>query len=161
MLYLLKLLFLLYLSFIDLPAIIFNQNFAYSFGLPSQSCLILRTYQSNYIRQVWCVSEYDRQSLLNIGVPSNKVFTISNSIDALPFPSGCQKNRQICYMPRKNSVHSDIVVNLLKSRPNLESWKFLPISDFSHDQVILTLQASLIFLSFGHPEGFSLPLQRL
>ena len=145
-----------------LPVIVFNQNFAYSFGLQGQKQFdpnaVLQIYKSDFVRQVWCVSDYDRNSLVNIGINASKVFKISNCIDVLPFPMGCQKSRQICFMPRKNSLESNIVVSLLKTRPKLQSWEILPITKCSHDQVIHILQTSLIFLSFGHPEGFGLPV---
>ena len=145
-----------------LPAIVFNQNFAYSFGLLNQKLFnpsaVVSIYKSKLIRQVWCVSDYDRQSLINIGVPSTKIYKISNCVDARPFSPDSHKLRQICFMPRKNSTESNIVVSLLKSRPNLKSWQIRPITNCSHREVIDTLQTSLIFLSFGHPEGFGLPV---
>ena len=145
-----------------LPVILFNQNFSYTFGLKGQKLFdpsaVLRIYQSEIVLQVWCVSQYDRESLLNLGVPQSKIFTLANCVDSQPFPLNCRKNRQICFMPRKNRSESDVVVNLLGSRPNLHTWEFLPISNCSHDEVIRIMQSSLIFLSFGHPEGFGLPV---
>ena len=61
-------------------------------------------------------------------------------------------------MPRKNKIHSDIVINLLSSQSFLKGWKIIPISGVSNADVVRILSRSKFFLPFGHPEGFGLPI---
>ena len=61
-------------------------------------------------------------------------------------------------MPRKNQKHSLIVTNYLKSHSLLQGWKFIPIQGMNQEEVASVLRDSSLFLSFGHPEGFGLPV---
>ena len=61
-------------------------------------------------------------------------------------------------MPRKNSEDSSVVTALFKNSELASSWSLKPINNLSHDEVIQVMQESLIFLSFGFPEGFGLPV---
>ena len=146
-----------------IPIIIFNQNGSYSFGLPNTQKLspsrVLSTYHQSRIVQVWCVSEYDRQLLTQgFNIPVSKVHYIPNNIDFSTIHSDVPKQPSIAYFTRKNSSDQDIVVEMLKSRSWLGGWKLLPISSCSHHQVLDILARSSIYMSFGHPEGFGLPV---
>ena len=61
-------------------------------------------------------------------------------------------------MPRKNHKHSLIVTSYLKSHPLLRGWTFVPIHGMTQVEVAGVLRDSSLFLSFGHPEGFGLPV---
>ena len=61
-------------------------------------------------------------------------------------------------MSRKNSLDSACVLNILRRNKWLKDWKFLEIKNLSHPEVISIMRDSTIFLSFGHPEGFGLPV---
>ena len=61
-------------------------------------------------------------------------------------------------MPRKNSVDALAVVELLRAQRWCRDWDFVEISGLAHSDVISILRKSVIFLSFGHPEGFGLPV---
>ena len=61
-------------------------------------------------------------------------------------------------MPRKNSHDSKVVTALLKQKVWWANWSLKRIEKCSHAEVTATLQKSLLFLSFGHPEGFGLPV---
>ena len=146
----------------QLPKIIFNQNSAYTFGA-SRSPKVLKVSVArklyNSTRQIWCVSEYDRRFLSSLfDVNDTKVFRIYNSIDSSRYPFPCQKKRQIAFMPRKNSKHSSIVIPILSSMKIFQDWKFVPIHMMSQSEVFSVLADSSLFLSFGHPEGFGLPV---
>ena len=61
-------------------------------------------------------------------------------------------------MPRKNSDDSVVVAALLQAQRWFSGWQLQPIDQCSQEEVADILQASLLFLSFGHPEGFGLPI---
>ena len=61
-------------------------------------------------------------------------------------------------MPRKNQFDADIVVALVSSHKWFDGWNFVPIVNKTHSGVLDVLSSSLLFLSFGHPEGFGLPV---
>ena len=65
-------------------------------------------------------------------------------------------------MPRKNAKDSAVVSSLLRQQSWFEEsgWSLQAINGLSQEKVSKILQNSLIFLAFGHPEGFGLPLQR-
>jgi glycosyltransferase involved in cell wall biosynthesis len=46
---------------------------------------------------------------------------------------------------------------MLKFRGALDDFEIFPIEDMSEKQTAEVLRESMIFLSFGYPEGFSLP----
>ena len=151
--------------FPSLKKIIFNQNCAYTFGLPTSNHLwkpssVIRAYSSPSIIQIWCVSRNDYSFLTQcLHLPSDKVSLLVNGIEShISVPLKAKKNFQIAYMPRKNSRDSKIVRNLIECQPWAKGWSFVLIENMTHDQTIHILQESLIFLSFGHPEGFGLPV---
>ena len=61
-------------------------------------------------------------------------------------------------MSRKNILDSAVVTTLLKSQSWLADWEIVPIENCSQHKVVQIMDHSLIFLSFGHPEGFGLPV---
>ena len=142
--------------------IIFNQNAGYTFGIqnikfPSPS-EIFELYQHPSVLQVWCVSEYDRAFVSKVlRVPISKVHRFYNSVET-HVENIFDKKNLIAYMPRKNKEHSEIVINLVSKQSFLEGWKFVPISGFSHQEVLKIFSVSRFFLPFGYPEGFGLPI---
>lgn len=147
-----------------LPRIIFNQNASYTFGSkkaefydPSQ---VIKQYFNPLVRHVLCVSRFDHNFLVcGMRLPQNSVTLIPNSID---FPisqvPASHKKKQIAFMPRKNFMDSSIVISLLRNHPSFSGWSLVPIHNLSHQDTIRVLSDSLLFLSFGHPEGFGLPV---
>ena len=150
--------------FPSLKKIIFNQNCAYTFGLPSldlwNPSSVLKAYSAPSILQIWCVSKYDYTFLTrSMMLSPNKVSLLTNGIESnICIPPKAKKKYQIAYMPRKNSRDSRIVRTLIECQAWSKGWSFIPIKDMSHSDTIQTLQDSLIFLSFGYPEGFGLPV---
>lgn len=66
------------------------------------------------------------------------------------------KSKVISYMPRKNPLYSNIVINLIK--PNLPNeWEIIAIHGQSESKVINLLKESKIFLNFAGLEGYGLP----
>ena len=71
----------------DLPKIIFNQNGAYSFGIPESDLMhrpggLLDLYIHPLIRHIFCVSEHDH-ALVSTGyhAGTDRVSTIRNAIE--------------------------------------------------------------------------------
>ena len=151
--------------FPSIPKIIFNQNASYTFGLPGTDMFnpkwVSQVYKLPSVSQVWCVSSYDRNFLVNgFKLPPNQVRLLANSIEDIScqLSKSTPKLNQIAFMTRKNSLDSAIVSNMLSSQNLLAGWILKPISNMNHFNVISTLMKSRIFLSFGHPEGFGLPV---
>ena len=148
----------------SVPKIIFNQNSSYTFGLEQAQNLIspkyvTQVYSSDLIDSVLCVSKYDRHFLVNgLGVPSAKVSLIVNAIETDLFGPSKIKKKQIIFMPRKNRRDSSIVMQLLLHRGLPDGWSIKSLDACSHTDVARHMSESLIFLSFGHPEGFGLPV---
>ena len=150
--------------FPGIPKIIFNQNASYTFGLPSKTIYkpsaITAIYHHQDVLQVWCVSRSDYNFLVRgLDLPVLAVYRVINAIDFEHIPiKPLQKKLQISYMSRKNSLDSACVLNILRRRKWLKNWKFCEIKNLTHAQVISIMRDSTIFLSFGHPEGFGLPV---
>ena len=145
------------------PKVLFNQNGAYSFGLQGKPLLapqqVLAMYRHQELRQIWCVSEHDRRLLsLGFGLHTNRVRRIVNGLETEHLKPSGRKKRQVVYMPRKNNADAEVVMALLQQQPWFKDWSLLPIRNCSHAEVVQALQQSLVFLSFGHPEGFGLPV---
>jgi hypothetical protein len=150
----------------ELPKIIFNQNSSYTFGLPSSRVgnakipvlNIWRAYLGKSVSHVLCVSQYDHSFFTKLlGLPSDKVSLVVNALEADVFSPSYSKKKVISYMPRKNSPDAQIVHKLLNSFLP-PGWCIRPIVNCSLYEVAQILADSSIFLSFGHPEGFGLPV---
>ena len=102
------------------------------------------------------VSE-DARNYLNHVFPNLPVYRVRNSIDDRFRPAAEPRKRQICFMPRKHSDDAQQVINILKFRDMLEGWSIAPIHNAPEDDVPRIMRESMIFLSFGYPEGFGLP----
>ena len=140
-----------------MPKILFNQNGAYSFGIVGKrfvkTAKVLALYRHPDLQQIWCVSEHDRRLLsLGLGLPSQRVKRLVNGLESQVCPPVTAKQWQVAYMPRKNSHDANVVTALLQQQPWWSGWSLKAIENCSHADVIASLQRSLVFLSFGHPE---------
>ena len=146
-----------------LPVVVFNQNGAYTFGVKPENIYdpsaIINRYQGPKVEHTLCVSHYDFEYLSYIlGPRFTKVSRIINSIGTLPPFSLSSKKKAIAYMPRKNEAHSRCLISVAKNLSLFNDWEFVKISDMTHEEVIQTLLSCRVFFSFGHPEGFGLPV---
>lgn len=147
-----------------LPSVVFNQNASYTFGLSSSRSILapdrtLSLYSSSNIKHVLCVSQYDCDFLSRFIFPGTEnVSCIINGLEDNLFLPISQKKKRIVYMPRKNTLDASVVHCLLRQISALADWSVVPITNKSHFEVIDLLRSSLLFLSFGHPEGFGLPV---
>ena len=149
-----------------LPKIIFNQNGAYSFGLNDRDSLlapdyVLKLYAHPELKHVLCISRHDEILLKNgFQLGNDRVSRLINGIETNLFRPSESKRRVISYMPRKNGRDSAVVEALLKQQSWCQEsgWSLQALKGLPQDEVATILQKSLIFLAFGHPEGFGLPL---
>ena len=147
-----------------LPKLIFNQNGAYSFGIdPAQlhqpPAEVLRLYRHPLVAQVLCVSQHDERLLeRGFGLGAGQVSRLVNGIEVELFRPAGPKRRQIALMPRKNGRDASVVAALLQAQPWWPGWQLVPIHKRPQAEVARILRQSLVFLAFGHPEGFGLPL---
>ena len=102
------------------------------------------------------VSE-DTKQYMEFAFPDKSVHRHYNSIDSDKFCFSSAKKKQICYMPRKNREDVVQVLNMLSLRGKVDGFAFVPIENKTETQVAEILRESLIFLSFGYPEGCPRP----
>jgi glycosyltransferase involved in cell wall biosynthesis len=145
---------------------ILSNNCSYSLFI--QNPYILKTVKrysnENYIENVFknsfkilCISE-DTIRMITKMFPecSNKIIRVTWSMDIGSFHVANRKKRIISYMPRKNSDHVDLVLDMLSSAlPS--TWKLKKIQGMSIEKLQKTLSESSIFLSFGSFEGLPAP----
>jgi glycosyltransferase involved in cell wall biosynthesis len=102
------------------------------------------------------MSRFPRPALRKKTQITVRVTFSSSSIDPkLYYPQ--EKKKQICFMPRKNLEDAKQVLYMLRYRKKLAGWTVREIKDMSEARAAEILRESMIFLSFGHPEGFGLP----
>jgi glycosyltransferase involved in cell wall biosynthesis len=145
-----------------LARVVFNQNAYYSYGSLGDQALpsLVSFYDHPAVLQVLSISEDTHQFLSqNVGIPDRRLNRIVNAIE--PMFSGNQpKSNRLHWMPRKNPEHVQAVLFGMQ-RCGLrysEGWQAEPLQQLSHQQVADRLNAARIFLAFGHPEGFGLPI---
>lgn len=144
--------------------IVFSQNAAYTFGNPQHKSFPSPTatydlYRHPELLSVLCVSQHDENFLTGcLRLDSSKVSRLVNPLETNIFCLGQKKIRQVAYMPRKNTHDAKVVIELLSRQPWWPGWKFVPIQNMSQSEVSSVLKKSIAFLSFGHPEGFGLPV---
>lgn len=102
------------------------------------------------------VSE-DGQRFLRYAFPSLKTFRVHNAINPDVFTYNPVKKKQICLIANKNTDHALCVINALKFRGVLDGFTVVPISNKTERETARIMKDSLIFLSMGTLEGFSLP----
>jgi hypothetical protein len=137
--------------------VIFNQNAYYTFLEHSLDPADLRSpYTSPDVAAALVVSA-DSQAYLTHVFPRLRVLRLRYGIDPHLFAYRADKRPVIAYMPRKNALDLTQVVNILKFRGALAGFELCPIQNRPEAEVAALLGESLLFLSFGHPEGFGLP----
>ena len=147
-----------------LLSVVFNQNSSYTFGLPTAESFIkpsrlIELYRQPHIKHVFCVSQYDKRFLSEFIVKdASQVSLIVNGIEDVGSVSIAGKDKRILFMPRKNTLDAYVVEHLLNSSPLLSDWEIQSISNMEHHDVLALMRSSYVFLSFGHPEGFGLPV---
>jgi glycosyltransferase involved in cell wall biosynthesis len=143
------------------PKIVFNQNAYYTFIGHTVPTVLDSAFSNPYLscsefRGVIVVSD-DSASYMRHAYPSLPVFRIHNAINSDVFSYRSAKKRQICFMPRKHPEDAIQVLGLLKARDALRGFDIVSIDNKREHEVATIMQDSLIFMSFGYPEGCPLP----
>ncbi len=145
-----------------LSRVIFNQNGYYSLGNLGENIVssINTYYHHSSVLHVLSVSE-DTHTLLskNFALPDSRLSRIINAIEPIFTPSQSPSNR-FHWMPRKNPLDVNAVLTSLQQArlEHTAAWQGLPLQGLKHEQVAESLSNARLFLSFGHPEGFGLPI---
>ena len=105
---------------------------------------------------IMVVSE-DGKEFFQYTFPQLQVSRVRNAIDSNIFSYSPDKKKQICFMPRRNYDHAVNVINMLKFKGVLNDFDIVPIDNKTEGETVKILKESLVFLSFGYPEGFALP----
>lgn len=146
-------------SFTGYKRVIFNQNAYYTYGGNTMKEVIDFYHDENTI-QVLSISENTHDFLTrNIGIGDAKISRIINGIEDI-FTAATVKENLITWMPRKNRDHVEAIINSIAmcNEKYISGWVGKAIEELNHNEVAKLLKKSKIFLSFGHPEGFGLPV---
>jgi hypothetical protein len=102
-----------------------------------------------------CVSD-DNVEYLRYAFPRLHVERIVNPVDpALFHPE--RKQPLVTFMPRKNADDAGQVLHLLAARGALRDVEVVPLHGMTQEQVAAVQRRALMFLCFGHPEGWGRP----
>ncbi|UGS33761.1 glycosyltransferase family 4 protein [Capillimicrobium parvum] len=138
------------------PKAVFNQNAYNTFLGYTPEVGDRRTpYTHPEVAGAVVVSD-DNAAYLRHGFPELAVHRVVNAVDPDLFRPA-PKRRRIAFMPRKNAEQALQVINLLKFRGALDDVEVVALDGMSEAEVAAALRETLVFLSFGHPEGFGLP----
>lgn len=142
--------------------VVFNQNAYYSYMGAANEPLarLARFYDAAEVLQVLCVSEDSHHFLRqNLGLPMEKLSRIINAVEPI-FSPDPHKSNLIHWLPRKHPDHAlAVLLGLPRGRlTHARGWNAAPLTKLSHQELAGKLNAARIFLSFGHPEGFGLPV---
>jgi len=137
--------------------VIFNQNSYYTFKDYSLDKHDLTTPYVHKDTVAALVVSENNKNYLQYVFPELPIFRVHYSVDRSLFKNDLPKRRQIAFMPRKNVEDVVQVINILKFRNALRGYELIPITGKNEVEVAAILRESLIFLSFGYPEGCPLP----
>ena len=146
----------------ELGRVVFNQNAYYTYGeISAETPQRLQAfYDDPAVLQVLSISE-DTHTFLsrNLHVPDQRLSRIINAIEPI-FRADQAKVKRMHWMPRKNPQHVQAVLQGLQrsGMPHTQGWEGQPLQQLSHSQVAERLNGAQLFLAFGHPEGFGLPI---
>jgi glycosyltransferase involved in cell wall biosynthesis len=113
-------------------------------------------YDDNNVVAVIVVSE-DSKSYLKYSFPNMPVYRVHNSINPNPFSFQLEKKKQITFILGKHITDTLQIINILRRRHTLDDFQMVGIQDMPQAQVAQIMRESMIFLSLGYQEGFSLP----
>lgn len=103
------------------------------------------------------INSVDGEQYVRHAFPELPMFRFRLSIDPGRFAYQGNKKKQICFSRIKNQQDAMQVINILKFRDVLKNFEIMPFINVPQSEVACIYQESLIFLSFGYPEGFGLP----
>ncbi|CAA7392651.1 glycosyltransferase [Chryseobacterium fistulae] len=137
--------------------VIFNQNCYYTFNYYSmmENYDVTPYNHSNTLATI--VASEDAKKYLDYAFASSKILKMRLGIDQNIFSFSSNKEKQICFMPRKLGDDVNQVINILKQRNSLKGWTIVPVDNKTELEVANLMKKSVFFLSFNYKEGFGLP----
>jgi glycosyltransferase involved in cell wall biosynthesis len=143
--------------FPGVPKVVFNQNCYFTFtGYDWDAVPAVGPYRHPEVLGAMTVST-DSLNYLEFAFPGLQVERIHVSVNSEVFYPGGQKRPRICFMPRKHPEDAAQVFQILRSRGALGGIEVVAIDGLPEHKVAEIMRTSLIFMSFGYPEGLSLP----
>jgi glycosyltransferase involved in cell wall biosynthesis len=137
--------------------VILNQNCYMTFkGFSLQKERLVNPYLHKDVLATLINSE-DGNEYLKYAFPDLPIYQFRLSIDPELFSYQPVKKKQICFSRIKNEQDAMQVINILKFRGVLKDYEIVPFVNLPQIEVARIFKESLIFLSFGYPEGFGLP----
>jgi hypothetical protein len=138
--------------------LIFNQNAYYTFmnGYETVPDPVPLQPEDAGVTGILTVSD-DSADVLTATFPRLPIARLRYEVDPTLFAFTAEKRPQIAFMPRKHPDEARQVLNTLALRGALTGFEVVPIDGVSESEAARLLRESLVFLSFGYPEGFSLP----
>ena len=103
------------------------------------------------------INSADGECYLQHAFPDLPLYRFRLSIDSKLFSFHEKKKKQLCFSRIKNQQDAMQVINILKFRGVLDDFEIIPFINIPQSEVARNYQESLLFLSFGYPEGFGLP----
>ncbi|WP_170920597.1 glycosyltransferase [Desulfacinum hydrothermale] len=103
------------------------------------------------------VNSKNTEEYVRYAFPHHPVHRFRLSVDPKLFFYEPNKKKQIAFSRIKNPRDAMQVVSILKFRGVLGEFELRPFINIPQSEVARLLRESLIFLSFGYPEGFGLP----
>jgi glycosyltransferase involved in cell wall biosynthesis len=144
------------LSKLPVRKVIFNQNAYLTFdGIDYSGAYDIPYLRKDVVATI-CVSD-DNQEYLRFAFPDARLYKVRLSANKADFHYQAEKKRQIAFIADRSREDANQVFNILKARSSLDGFQLVPIKGIPEKQVAQILKESLIFLSFGRAEGFSLP----
>lgn len=135
--------------------VVFNQNAYYTFlGYPVDDKPLEFPYDDPRVEAV-ITNSADGKKYLEYAFAQTPCLIRYGIPEFFDFEAAKQKS--IAFMPRKRPEDASQVINILKHRGALDSWKLQPIDGVSEEEVAGLLKESAIFMAFGAPEGVALP----
>lgn len=132
--------------------VIFNQNAYYSFkGYGLNNDPLIPYLHNDFIGTI--VVSKDSREYLNYVFPDHQIFRLHNSINPAIFSFTSQKKKQICFPTRKHPDEIEQVLNIIKFKGLLNGYAVKAINNKTEKEVAEILRESLLYLSFGYPEG--------
>lgn len=145
-----------------LARVLYNQNAYYSYVNSGERPMevLARFYDAPEVLQILCVSEDSHQFLRhNLGIPDERLSRVIHAIEPI-FQPDPEKTNRVVWMARKNPEHVQaILLGLRRGRlQHLQGWQASGLGSMPHATLAEQLNRARLFLSFGHPEGFGLPV---
>ncbi len=137
--------------------VVLNQNCYLTFqGYSLQRERLISPYNNKDVLAT-LINSHDGENYLHYAFPDLPLHRFRLSIDPARFSYAPEKKRQFCFSRIKNESDAMQVINILKFRGALKDFEVVPFINLPQSEVARIYKESLLFLSFGYPEGFGLP----